>query len=805
MMHTYQRAVFFFLGMVLAASCVLPSSADTPVLPHESDPSATVSFTVAAPSPADTPTPANAFTATPAPDDRLKLGDRAMLQGDYAAAQTQYRDALAAGVQPDRAAFFLARAQFDGGDPAGARATLQNLLTAQPAGDYALRARFLLGETAAAQEDWHAAAAAYQDFLANAPGLLDALVEERLGDTFSAAGNYDLAVQSYDAAANAAAPAESLGLLEKEADAFQDAKLPEPALALYERVLASVTSDRASARLNRKIGGILIALGRTEEGYERYRTALLYPLFDDAYLCLRDLLAAGDTVDGLVRGIIDYNYGENEVAVQVLTDYLAANPADTGKALYYRGLAYQSLDNAQSAVADFDAAAAVGPDTGVWDQALFESAYTRWYSLDDFTGGASVLAGLADSAPAHPRAAEALNGAARIAERGGELARAAQLWNRVAEDYPASEYAADARHFAGIALYRARDYAGAETLFAKQTGAGDVYVRSRAWFWTGKARAARGDNSAAQEAFTQAAEADPTGYYSERARDLQAGRQAFSSTGSLNIAFDLDAEFRAAEAWVQQQFPLATPVPLENRYAAARNDPRLLRGRLLWDLGLYDDAQVEFTSLRTILAGDPAASLFLSRYLLDLGYYPGAIFAARQVLNAANMNDAQTLTAPAYFSHVRFGPYFAELLVPQAGKYGFDPLLLFSLVRQESLFGVTAVSSASAHGLMQLIPSTAEYMAGKLGLGDLSQRDLYRPFINIQLGTGYLAEQRDDFDGNLYLALAAYNAGPTAATWRDLAGGDDDLLVEVIRYAETRDYVRGIYELYDIYRDIYGG
>jgi soluble lytic murein transglycosylase len=235
-----------------------------------------------------------------------------------------------------------------------------------------------------------------------------------------------------------------------------------------------------------------------------------------------------------------------------------------------------------------------------------------------------------------------------------------------------------------------------------------------------------------------------------------------------------------------------------------QNDLRLQRGRILWDLGLYDDARVEFDDLWYSTANDPAGSLYLSRYFQTIGYYPGAIQAARKVLDAAGFNDAQTLAAPAYFSHIRFGPHFADLIVPQAAARGLDPLLLFALVRQESLFGVSAASAANAHGLMQLIPSTAEEMAGQLGLGSLGIADLYRPIINVQLGAEYIAQQRDTFGGNLFLALAAYNAGPgSAAFWNDLAGGDDDLLVEVIRYEETRNYVRRIYENYVIYRDVY--
>jgi soluble lytic murein transglycosylase len=60
-------------------------------------------------------------------------------------------------------------------------------------------------------------------------------------------------------------------------------------------------------------------------------------------------------------------------------------------------------------------------------------------------------------------------------------------------------------------------------------------------------------------------------------------------------------------------------------------------------------------------------------------------------------------------------------------------------------------------------------------------------------------------DGDLYAALAAYNGGPgNAKAWRDLSGGDPDLFLEVVRFEETRNYIRNIYEIYVIYRRLYG-
>jgi len=106
---------------------------------------------------------------------------------------------------------------------------------------------------------------------------------------------------------------------------------------------------------------------------------------------------------------------------------------------------------------------------------------------------------------------------------------------------------------------------------------------------------------------------------------------------------------------------------------------------------------------------------------------------------------------------------------------------------------------------MQVIPSTGQSIADQLGwpVGYTSD-DLYRPLVSVRFGTYYLAQQRDRFDGDLYAALAAYNAGPgNAALWKDLAPDDPDLFLEVIRLDQTHRYLTTIYEIFDIYRNLY--
>jgi soluble lytic murein transglycosylase len=107
---------------------------------------------------------------------------------------------------------------------------------------------------------------------------------------------------------------------------------------------------------------------------------------------------------------------------------------------------------------------------------------------------------------------------------------------------------------------------------------------------------------------------------------------------------------------------------------------------------------------------------------------------------------------------------------------------------------------------MQIIPSTGGNLSVELGWPfGYKDEDLYRANVNVRFGTHYLAKNRDLLGGNMYAALAAYNGGPgNAVAWRELAGDDPDLLLEIVRFEETRNYIRNIYEIYVIYRRLYG-
>lgn len=136
-----------------------------------------------------------------------------------------------------------------------------------------------------------------------------------------------------------------------------------------------------------------------------------------------------------------------------------------------------------------------------------------------------------------------------------------------------------------------------------------------------------------------------------------------------------------------------------------------------------------------------------------------------------------------------------------------EPALVHALIRQESNFSPTAVSSAGARGLMQLMPATAQALARRMGLRHTHEKLTAEPAYNVRLGTTYLQELIERFDGSYVLAVAAYNAGQgRVANWLKTIGdprtGAIDVIdwIELMPIYETRNYVQRVMENMHIYR-----
>lgn len=146
-----------------------------------------------------------------------------------------------------------------------------------------------------------------------------------------------------------------------------------------------------------------------------------------------------------------------------------------------------------------------------------------------------------------------------------------------------------------------------------------------------------------------------------------------------------------------------------------------------------------------------------------------------------------------------------DVIRQQAADKNLDPTLIAGVIYVESRFR-DQTSHAGAKGLMQLMPSTADYIAGKSGGTRFEQGDLADPQINIAYGSWYLRYLLQHYHGNVALALAAYNAGEGKVDewWREAADhGERFRVADHIPFPETREYVAKVLSARRDYRREY--
>jgi soluble lytic murein transglycosylase len=759
--------------------------------------------------PTNTPTSIPTPTPTPIPEVRIANADIALFNGDYQAAFSEYGTAFNSSADPQilsSATLGQGRIHYLTGVYPNALDEFRAIVEDYPQTSQVADAYYFLGETYMLLDRNAEAADAYASYLSVRPGVLDAFINERRGDALVADGDYNAALAAYNNAIQLPRLPTNFLLELKLAQTYVLLGDYATAQVVYEDINSRTSSEAIKAQADYALGQMYVSQGLPEQATSAYLDAVFnYPQTYYSYLSLVELVNADYPIDELQRGLVDYYAGQYNVALAAFERYLTSNPPDPATALYYSGLILRDQQDLPGAISMWDTIIQGDPASELWDDAWEQKAYAQWAYQEDYAAGEQTLLDFIAAAPTHPRAAEFLFDAGRVAERDGRLEQAAQLWQRIPAEYPNTDYVYRALFQAAICYFRLGDYPSAQEVFWQaQALAATPAERAAAYFWTGKSQAAQGDETAAITTWQQAAPLDPTGYYSERSRDMLSDRAPFTPPQLANFGIDRPSELQLAELWMRTTFnypsttDFSVPGPLVS-------DPRYIRGKALWDLGLQDLAEAEFSDLRDSAAADPLISFRLAVFLSDLGMYRQAILSARQVLDLAGLDDAGTLNAPLLFNHIRFGPYYPDLVVQDAQKYGFDPLFIWSTVRQESLFDDSINSSAGAIGLMQIMPATGEEIVSRIGWPpDYTQSDLLRPDVNLTLGTDYLATQRDNLGGDLYAALAAYNGGPgNAAIWQSLANGDPDLFVEVVRFDETRKYLMSIYEIFNIYSRLY--
>lgn len=229
--------------------------------------------------------------------------------------------------------------------------------------------------------------------------------------------------------------------------------------------------------------------------------------------------------------------------------------------------------------------------------------------------------------------------------------------------------------------------------------------------------------------------------------------------------------------------------------------PRHPKALLLEEVGLKEAALWEWESAASLLT-DTAELVALARHLIELGEPHKALGILSQRVDLQSWNNGK-------FPDIELGralyptPYI-QWVSESARSEGLDPYLIYAIMRQESRFDPWAKSRAKARGLLQLLWETAlkVVLEGEQTL--TAPQDLHDPRLNIALGSRYFRKLLELYNDDLFLALAAYNAGPQRVeTWIATYKLPRDLWVEVIPFNETRGYVKKVLENYFRYRLLY--
>jgi len=282
-------------------------------------------------------------------------------------------------------------------------------------------------------------------------------------------------------------------------------------------------------------------------------------------------------------------------------------------------------------------------------------------------------------------------------------------------------------------------------------------VKYRWIYWRGRALEEIGDIEKANESY--ASIAGQRDYYGFLAAD------------------QIDAEYK------MNHYPLPEDLESKNKVTHL---PGIRRARELFILyGDYTARREWQHALRSMTNYQKQIAAQLAS---EWGWYDRAIFT----MGAANAYDDL---------EIRFPLTYRNEIEKYANKRNLDAGWIYALMRSESAFMEKVKSPAGALGLMQVMPATGRLTARKIGMKKFRTSDLLIAKKNIAIGTAYMKEMQDKFNGSHLLATAAYNAGPRRSVkWSPKKGcKKPDTWVEQIPFNETRAYVKRVIFYASIY------
>ncbi len=733
--------------------------------------------------------------------------------GDVGPAEARLRQ-LAGGTDlavAARAQFLLARMYLMNGDTANGQRAFQDFLTRFASQPEAPLAHFALGEIAYQQGQRDQAASELREYLKSTlDHSLDGYADFDLARISQDSGDRSGAISLFQSAVEAGVPlSEDLTASSAVGQAMLASGHASDAAKWYGTLAARPSNDPTS----RAHYEFLEATALVQSGDEPAAATIFRSLLqDDANGA--DMGATVNALKSLGQSIGDFEAGEAYLharqygaAVQSLGVYLDRNPqgSDAATARYDRGVALIDQNDGATAAAQLDRFVSLYPGDGRLGAAVLLEGKALNVA-GNWNQAVKLLLGFVAQHPTDASAPQALADAVQYLKSASQDTTALQVEQQLIATFPNSPLMPTAAFDVGWADYERLDFAAARSVWQSVLNRWPTNPRSSpSLLWLGKLEQRSGNTAAAQRDFQLAWQANPGDYYAFRAHDLEV--DAASQNYSVLVEpspTELAQEQSDLESWLAT-WTNPTDVERDLPYLGApiSRGSTLNRISALAAIGLQDDLQNEIKQAMGQYSSDGRSLFALADTLDRAGLTTDALTAAYQLLMISPAPNAYQ--SPRLLQRLVYPFLYRDLITQSAQKYGVDPLLLVSLIRQESAFNPRAHSVTGALGLTQFEPGTAQGVAARIGLKDFTLDQLYQPRVAIELGAAYLAGQTKAFGGNPIFALAAYNAGAgSLQSWlSDNPRQDLDLLVEEIPFQQTNDYVRNIYRFYDEYRFVY--
>lgn len=501
-------------------------------------------------------------------------------------------------------------------------------------------------------------------------------------------------------------------------------------------------------------------------------------------------LSAGDTYR---RGTAFYNAGYYEEAIDEYKNFLSrkkgTSKSEKSEAAFNIGMSYSRLrmpSNAEESLESFltrypfDEKA---PDAVYW----LGRNYLRQGKEDAFI--ASSL-GFLKQYRNEERYAEVLYRLGNVYADRGDPENAFLYLDRVIRELPSNSYASDSLWKKGWISYKTGNFDAALHTFNKIISSRDRHpYKAQAMYWRAKIMGKIGNYEEVDNDICSLCKEYDESFYCLFSRYYYAG------------AGKRDNEYPGCHPELVSGSPMMQDQEIAKQvWNVGNQEQGLTRIRLFIYLGLKDEAIAETLRLRNRISDDREMSITLASILYSLGEYNRAMYTIRPYIPSLRSDSG-------YAPDKRLWPLvypagYSDLITKYAVRNNLDPFLVHAIIREESWFNKEAVSPAGALGLMQLMPGTAKRVARDSYGG---RESLFDPEVNIELGTKFFAERLKQFDGNIFLAIASYNAGPEAVEkWMNERNGVElDEFIEDIPYKETREYVKKVFKSYMEYHRLY--